>query len=287
MSLLEFLTLLALFLSSACYGTSSVLQARAARSVSNTIKSSPRLFLALLFKITYLASLGLSGLGFLVQIPALRYLPLFLVQAFQASNLVATAFVGIPLLGLRLHKRDWISIAGVVVGLSLLTICFSTIPHRTVPSAHIRIALLVWVIILASSSYAARQMSNTVSAPVMGIIAGLAFCTVGVAVRVMPNLFDLSLLRDPALYAMLGSGILGFMMYADGLRRGPVTSTTAALLIAQIAGSALLGGLVLGDRVKIGFSFLAVIGAVITLSAAVSLARFAQVSDERRTLSET
>ena len=165
-----------------------------------------------------------------------------------------------------------------MAGLSLLVISFTTVQNRTVSSVNIRTALLFWAIFLVIASYGIRKMPNVVSCLGLGFIAGSAFGTVGVAVRVIPNLLELTLLRDPALYALLGSGILGFMMYADGLRRGPVTSTTAALLIAQIVGSAVLGELILGDRIKIGFVFPAVVGAVITVSAAISLARFAQLA---------
>jgi drug/metabolite transporter (DMT)-like permease len=228
--------------------------------------------------------LALSGLGFLAQIPALRYFPLFLVQAFQGANLAVTALVGVPFLGLRLHLRDWVSIAGVIVGLSLLVISFTAVQRQAVSSTDIRMALLFWTIFLAIASYGIQKMPDFVSSLGLGFIAGLAFGTVGLAVRVIPDLLQLALLRDPALYALLGSGILGFMLYADGLRRGPVTSTTAALLIAQIVGSAVLGELILGDRVKVGFVFPAVVGAVITVSAAISLARFAQLSDQRRVL---
>jgi drug/metabolite transporter (DMT)-like permease len=278
----KLLVLLALVLSSLCYGTASVLQARAAQSVRKTTRTSPGLMLVLVRRATYLGALALSAMGFVCQVPALRYFPLFIVQTAQAANLAVVAVVGIPLLGLRLHARDWTSIVGVVMGVSLLMVSFITIQHRTAPPGDIRLALLLWTLFLAIVSYAARRLRDDVSSVALGLIAGLAFGIVGVAVRVMPTLSPTALLRDPALYALAAGGIMGFMFYADGLQRGSVTSTTAALLLAQIVEPTLLGIFVLGDKVKQGFYLPATLGGVIAVTAAISLARFGHVSDHRR-----
>jgi hypothetical protein len=163
-----------------------------------------------------------------------------------------------------------------------MIISFTTAQHHTVYGIDLRIFLFFWTIFLAISSYVLRKFPDSISSLGLGFIAGLAFGTVGVCVRVIPDFLPLALLRDPALYALLRSGILGFMVYADGLRRGPVTSITAALLIAQIAGSALLGEFIFGDRVKIGFILPAIVGAVVSVSAAISLAHFALLSGEQR-----
>jgi hypothetical protein len=276
------LTLLALLFSSLCYGTASVLQARAAEAARYSDRINPGLLFVLVRNTTYLGGLALSAVGFVAQIPALRVLPLFLVQTAQAANLAVTAIVGIPLLGLQLRARDWISIAGVIAGLSLLLISFNA-GHRAALGVGFRLALLAWTIFLATVGFAAGKLSGSGRSLTLGSVAGLAFGTVGVAVRTMPSLLLVNLIRDPAFYALLGSGYMAFLFYAAALQRGLVTSTTAALLIAQIVGPTLVGALVLGDQAKSGYGLPAAIGATIALSAAVSLARFGRVSDHRTT----
>jgi hypothetical protein len=108
----------------------------------------------------------------------------------------------------------------------------------------------------------------------------LAFGTVGVAARILTGFRAFALIHNPTFYVLILSGIMGFVFYADGLDRGHVTSTTAALLLAQIGGSALFGILVLGDRTKPGYAFLAVIGVICAATAALFLTRFANLADE-------
>ena len=51
---------------------------------------------------------------------ALRRLPLFAVQAIIAANLAVTAVVAAWLIHLELSWREWLAVAGVVVGVGLL-----------------------------------------------------------------------------------------------------------------------------------------------------------------------
>jgi hypothetical protein len=266
--------------SSLCYGTSSILQDRAVKSNSYPARTHILKLIGLLRQPIYLAALALSAAGFIAQLGPFRTFPLYVVQTAQAANLAVVAIVGIPLLGLRLQLRDWLSIAGVIVGLALLIISLSTY-HRPVPQDGPRFLIVVWEICLAIGGYAVSLLSDSRSSLALGFIAGLSFGTVGVAVRFLTTVTFYGLIKSPALYALLFGGIMGFMFYAAGLERGQVTSTTAALLLAQIGGSALFGALVLGDRTKPGYAFLAIIGVSTAVTAALFLARFARISDVR------
>ena len=267
--------------SSLFYGTSSVLQDRAVKSNRYPARTHIRRLVGLLRQRTYLAALALSAMGFIAQLPPFRTFPLFVVQTAQVANLAVVAIVGIPLLGLRLHVRDWLSIVGVIIGLVLLIISLSTY-HGPVPQDGFRFVIVAWEICLAVGGYAVSLLSEARSSLALGFIAGLAFGTVGVAVRLLTTFTVYSLIQNPALYAVLFGGIMGFMFYAAGLERGQVTSATAALLLAQIGGSALFGALVLGDRTRPGDAFLAITGVATAVTAALYLARFARIADVRR-----
>jgi drug/metabolite transporter (DMT)-like permease len=273
--------ILLLVCSSLCYGTSSVLQDRAVRSNPNPARAHIHRLIRLLLQPTYLTALALSAIGFAAQIPPFQIFPLFVVQTAQVANLAVVAIVGIPLLGLRVRVRDWLSIIGVTAGLVLLVISLST-HHGPAPQAGLRLLIVPWEVALAIGGYAAGRLSDALSYMPLGFIAGLAFGTVGVAVRLLTTHPFYGVFRNPALYALLFGGIMGFMFYAAGLERGQVTSTTAALLLAQIGASALFGILVLGDRTRPGYALVAIVGVAISIIAALYLARFARIADVGR-----
>src|SRR5947208_14386865 len=113
-----------------CYGVAAVMQAMAARAASRRTPRSvgssawgnvdPGLVLRMLHQWRFIASLVLDLVGFVAQLVALRRLPLFAVQAIIAANLAVTAVVAAWLIHLELSWREWLAVAGVVVGVGLL-----------------------------------------------------------------------------------------------------------------------------------------------------------------------
>ncbi|MBO0917205.1 hypothetical protein J1C73_23725, partial [Streptomyces laculatispora] len=83
--------------SAVCFGTASVLQAVAARAAaepgSGGAGVDPALLLRALRQWRYVAGLALDGLGFVLQIIALRSLPIYAVGAALAASLAVTAVV--------------------------------------------------------------------------------------------------------------------------------------------------------------------------------------------------
>src|ERR1700692_1586921 len=68
----------------------------------------------------FIAGMVLDAVGFLGSIVSARLIPLFLSQTIISANLVVTAVLGVPILGVRLRRRDWMAIATVVVSLLVL-----------------------------------------------------------------------------------------------------------------------------------------------------------------------
>ena len=80
----------------------------------------PGLVVRMLHQWRFVASICLDALGFLAQLIALQRLPLFVVQAFVASNLAVTAVVASRVIGVTLSWREWAAVIGVVAGVGLL-----------------------------------------------------------------------------------------------------------------------------------------------------------------------
>src|SRR6478609_9393128 len=115
------------------YGTASVLQAYGARRsevvgaghgqrAEVTATGAPRLrsTIAAALTPTFIAGMVLDVVGFLGSIVSARLIPLFLSQTIISANLVVTAVLGVRVLGVRLHRRDWMAIATGVVSLLVL-----------------------------------------------------------------------------------------------------------------------------------------------------------------------
>ena len=119
-------SLAAAMVAALCYGVAAVMQAMAARAASRRTPRSagssalgnvnPGLVLRMLHQWRFIASLALDLVGFVAQLVALRRLPLFAVQAMIAANLAVTAVVAAWLIHLELSWREWLAVAGVVVG---------------------------------------------------------------------------------------------------------------------------------------------------------------------------
>ncbi|MCA1224028.1 hypothetical protein LCE31_37950, partial [Streptomyces sp. 8L] len=104
------------------FGTASVLQAVAARSA--VPGSGSGVDAALLLRAArqwrYVLGLALDGGGFVLQIVALRSLPIYVVGAALAASLAVTAVVAARLLAVRLSGTEWAAVAVVCCGLALL-----------------------------------------------------------------------------------------------------------------------------------------------------------------------
>lgn len=221
----------------------------------------------------YAAGLGLDGLGFLASIAALRRLPLFLVQSAIASSVAVTAVTGAVVLGTWLTRREWLAVAGVVVGLALLALTAvegpAVHPGRGFGSA-VTVALLLVAVLLG---WGLARRGHPTSVPALAAAAGLGFGIVGVAARTLavPNpLWHLLLHRH--LWILATAGILGTVAYAAALERGSVTSVAAICFSVETLLPAAVGLAWLGDRVHPGWWPLASLGFLVALGGCLTLA---------------
>lgn len=260
-----------------CYGVASVLQAIGAKAVAATEGVDPRLLIRVARQGPFVAGLALDLGGFIAQLWALRVLPLFIVQAAIAGSLAVTAIVAVPLLHARLATREWLAVGGVCAGLALLGVSAASETARG-PGSAFGYGLLVAVAVLALLSVGVGRWRGPSAAAALGGVAGLGFAVVALAARSLTDLAPGHLVRSPALYALVGGGVVGFLCYAAGLQRGAVTTVTAALVVGETAVPATVGVLLLGDRARPGYGWVAVLGFTLAVAAALALARFGEAS---------
>jgi drug/metabolite transporter (DMT)-like permease len=274
-------SLIAGLVAALCYGVAAVMQAVAVREASNrdhadaTAGVDPGLLPRMLHQWRFVASIIIDTFGFIAQLIALRRLPLFTVQAMVAANLAVTAVLASVLIGVALSWREWVAVTGVVAGVGLLG--SSAGPEgATQADMAFKLALIVAVAVLALLGLAAARLRDPLRTLMLGTVAGFGYGLLGVAARVLTGFAPLTLLRDPATYAVVAAGIVSFVFYATALEGGSVTVATAAVVLTETLPPAIIGVIFLGDKTRPGLASAAAVGFAIAVLSAVMLARFGE-----------
>ncbi|MFJ4564634.1 DMT family transporter [Streptomyces caelestis] len=263
-----------------CFGTATVLQAMAARAVATGPGGGVALLWRALRQWRYLVGLGVDGLGFVLQIVALRSVPIYAVGAALAASLAVTAVVAARLLKVRLSRMEWAAVGVVCAGLALLGLASGAEGDEAGP------VRLKWAMLAAAGGVlllgaAGRRLPERGRALALGLGAGLGFGVVEVAVRLIDGLTPGALFTNPAAYALLLGGGAAFLLLTSALQRGSVTTATAGLVLGETVAPALIGVVWLGDRTRPGLGWLAVLGFAVAVAGALALSRFGEAPVER------
>lgn len=274
-------SLIAAVVAALCYGVASIMQAVAVRDASTRNSEAagsgvdPGLLPRMLHQWRFVASIVIDTLGFIAQLVALQRLPLFAVQAMVAANLAVIAVLTALVLGVTLSWREWLAVTGVVAGVGLLG---SSAGAEGASQAGLafKIALLAATAALAVCGLAAARLPGPARTLLLGTVAGFGYGVLGIAARVLNGFEPLTLVRDPAAYAVVAAGIVSFVFYASALEGGRVTVATAAVVLAETLPPAVIGVAFLGDKTRPGLGPVAVIGFVVAVASAVMLAKFGE-----------
>ncbi|MFF3461197.1 hypothetical protein [Streptomyces sp. NPDC002619] len=258
-----------------CFGTATVLQAMAARAAGSGGGGDTALLLRALRQWRYLAGLALDGVGFLLQIAALRSIPIYTVGAALASSLAVTAVVASRLLRVRLSRMEWGAVGVVCLGLAMLGLASGTEGDKG-GSAALKYAMLGAAFGVLLIGAAGGRLAGRGRALLLGLGAGFGFGVVEVAVRLIDDVSPKSLLTNPATYALLIGGGAAFLLLTSALQRGSVTTATAGMVLGETIGPAAVGVVWLGDRTREGLTWLAILGFAVAVAGALALARFGE-----------
>ncbi|NJP42783.1 hypothetical protein HCN08_05060 [Streptomyces sp. PRB2-1] len=254
-----------------CFGVASVLQAKGARAAEPGSGSGvdTRLLARALAQRVYLAGLALDAAGFGCELVALRRMPIYAVGAALAASLAVTAVAAARLLGAALDRTEWAAVGTVCGGLALLGLAAGGEGHGH-GGAGLRWGTLAAAGGVLLVGAVAGRLPGRARAAGLGLGAGLGFGVVEVAVRLVDGV------ASPALYALLLGGGAAFLLLTSALSRGSVTTATAAMVVGETVGPALVGVLALGDRTRAGWAPVAVAGFALAVLGALVLARFGE-----------
>lgn len=259
-----------------CFGTASVLQAMATRAAEPGTGSGvdPALMFRAVRQWRYVLGLALDGVGFILQIIALRHIPIYAVGAALAASLAVTAVVAARLMRVRLSRTEWGAVWVVCAGLLMLGLA-SGEEGSGEGSLALKLGLLGVAVLVLLVGAVAGRLPDRARALALGLAAGTGFGVVEVSVRLIDGI-DFA---NPALYALLLGGGAAFLLLTSAFQRGSVTTATAGMVLGETIGPAVVGVVWLGDHTREGLAWLAVAGFVVSVAGALALARFGEPAE--------
>ncbi|OBH03789.1 hypothetical protein A5695_09875 [Mycobacterium sp. E1747] len=268
---------------SVCYGTASVLQAAATRSVE--AGSGSGVDTVLLMRAArqwrYIVGVGLDGVGFLLQVAALRLVPIYVVAAALAASIAVAGIASAWLLSARLSRAEWTAVGVVCASLIVLALAAGPGHFRHAP-AGLGWALLGVVAAILLAGAVAGRLPDRPRALALGLAAGTGFGVIEVGVRLIEviNPAHRAFYTNPALYAAAAGGAAGFLLLTSALHRGSVTTAVAGMVVGETIAPAFVGVVWLGDSARDHLGWLVIAGFVVAVSATLVLARFGEAPQE-------
>ncbi|MCI4062513.1 hypothetical protein MRQ36_08030 [Micromonospora sp. R77] len=258
------------------YGFANLLQSVAAARTTVHHTFDPGLLLRLASHRTYLIGLICQVTGFVLAFLARRDLPLFLVQASVAAGLGVTAVIGVVVLKWRLPAAEVVLLVLLFAGITGLVLAAQPAPSRQLGLTGV-VALAAAVVVIAVLGFFAVRLHGAPGSVALGSLAGMAFSAAAVAARPLASADSAeAFARDPLLYLLVAHSVVGQLLLGLAMQRGSTTAAVAAMDAAGAVPAAIVGLLLLGDRIWPGREWLAAAGFLVTLVAVVGLTRYAE-----------
>jgi drug/metabolite transporter (DMT)-like permease len=258
------------------YGVANLLQSAAAARTTVHHTFDPGLLVRLAGQRTYLLGLGCQMFGFVLAFLARRDLPLFLVQASVAAGLGVTALLGVLLLKWSLPLAEVALLTLLLLGITALVVSAEPAHSRQLGTAGV-VALAVALLVIGACGVFAVRLHGALGSVVLGSLAGVGFSAAAIAARPLASEHSAAgLFAHPLLYLLVIHSLVGQLLLGLAMQRGSTTAAVAAMDAAGAVPAAIVGLLLLGDRIVEGRSWVAALGFAVTLAAVVGLTRFAE-----------
>jgi hypothetical protein len=266
------------------YGVANLLQSVAAARTTREHRFHPGLLWRLCGDRAYLPGVGCQLLAFVLAFLARRELPLFLVQASVAAGLGVTALLGVLVLKWRLPGAEVALLAGLGLGIAGLIVAAEPAPSRPL-GVTAELALGAALGVIGVAGFFGVRLHGAPGSVALGSLAGIAFGAAAVASRPLANVTTVhEFLTEPLLYLVLAHSLIGQLLLGLAMQRGSTTAAVAAMDAASAVPAAVLGLVLLGDRIWPGREWLAGLGFLVTLGAVVGLTRYAEPQHHHRHL---
>jgi hypothetical protein len=258
------------------YGVANLLQSVAASRTTMHHTLDPGLLVRLLGHRIYLYGLLCQILGFFLALFARRDLPLFLVQASVAAGLGVTAVLGVVLLKWKLPKSELVLLATLVLGIGSLVLSAEPAPSRPL-GLFGKMCLIAALGIIGAAGFFAVRVKGSPGSVLLGALSGIGFACAAVAARPLASSHSIfEFVSSPLLYLVIIHSLTAQLLLGLAMQRGSTNAAVAAMDAAGAVPAAAVGLLFLGDKIRPGTAWLAVLGFLMTLASVIALTRYAE-----------
>jgi hypothetical protein len=180
------------------------------------------------------------------------------------------------LLKWRLPAAEVALLILLFTGITALVMAARPAPSRQLGTGGL-VGLVITLGVIAVFGFFAVRLRGAPGSVALGSLAGLAFSAAAVAARPLASAvtFD-AFLRDPLLYLLVAHSIVGQLLLGLAMQRGSTTAAVAAMDAAGAVPAAIVGLLLLDDKIWPGREWLAGVGFLITLAAVIGMTRYAE-----------
>lgn len=248
----------AALLGAASFGLSSAMQQRATKRVPTAPPLDPRLFVRLVRDPTWILGVGTVAVGFGLQVVALAYGPLVLVQPLLVTGVLFGTVFSAMLAHRRLDRQILLGAVLCVVGLAaLLTLARPTDAGRGMvdlwhlaPLAVVLAAIIVGCLVVAAGARFSGPAHVSALALATGVLYGVTAGMVKVLTSQLRGGGLLEVVSHPALYVICVLGPMGFLLSQNTFQQGLLIAPALAIitLVDPLVGFA-IGVLWLGEQI--------------------------------------
>jgi drug/metabolite transporter (DMT)-like permease len=273
-----------------CTATASVCQRLGARNLQrSTAKAGgfdPWLVFRLARQPAWLIGLGCMIAGFLLQVSALHFGPLALVQPILAIELLFV-FGYLALLpvsrrsGLRVRWRDWLAVAVMCAGISVFLRAAAPSAGRAHAPAGLwwLAAAATLAAVAIAIAFAGRAGgSSSRRAACLGIATGIAWGFVAAVIKELSSHVSggpAEIFTNWSAYALMITGAAGMLLASHAMAAGPLAASQPGFTILDPVTATLLGALLFGEQLATSPAALAVeaLGLLLLAAGACALSR--------------
>jgi drug/metabolite transporter (DMT)-like permease len=263
-------------LAAVLFAVASAVQQQSAADVPDADARGARLVLALARNPRWWAGTLSDTAGFAAQAAALGLGSLLLVQPLLVTTLLVALPLGARWGGRRLHRSDWVWAALLVLALAVFAVVGE--PTAGVDRAGWRSWLPAWIVLgllVGGCLAGAAVRRGTARAVLLAVAAGVAYgvgaaLTKGVVSRLDDGLLALLTSWETWLLAVALAG--GTLLQQSAYQAGALEASLPAVTVGEPVVAVALGMGVLGERLQADGAEWALIGVLVVVMAAATVA---------------
>jgi drug/metabolite transporter (DMT)-like permease len=233
---------------SACYSLGVVLQAMEARETSSELSLRPALVISLLSRARWLAGIGLSILGWPLQLIALLLAPLVVVQPALACGLIVLLIAAERMLQEKAGRYEYSCIGLIMVG--VVGAGLFAPPHGGAHAGRQTITIVLLILALASLLPYLLAAFGRAHPMTMILGAGLAFAWSGIATALASD--DITVHHwAPAVAWAVAAGaaaVIGVLSETSALQARPAIQVAPVVSVIQTVVPVVVAPLLLDEH---------------------------------------